>query len=171
MTPQGLAFYAVGAGVLAATALAVTRRDPVHAVLWLVASFLGTALLFAQLGAPMLAAYLVILYAGGILVLFLFVVMMLRGEPARLPGSRRSSPARRAAAVAGPSCLGAVLWFLSRDPGWAEPLTYSLTSPRELGHFLFTRYALCVEVVSVALFVPLAAALLLGREQRRGPAP
>ena len=52
MTLLGVAFYLAGAFVLATTAVAVTRHDPVHAVVWLIASFLGTALLFALLGAP-----------------------------------------------------------------------------------------------------------------------
>ncbi|NTU60697.1 MAG: NADH-ubiquinone/plastoquinone oxidoreductase subunit 6, partial [Deltaproteobacteria bacterium] len=73
MTAAAGAFYALAVLVLAATATAVTRREPLHAVVWLVLSVLATALLFALLGAPLLAALEVIVYAGGILVLFLFV--------------------------------------------------------------------------------------------------
>ncbi len=58
-------------------------------MVWLIASFLGTALLFALLGAPVLAALQVILYAGGILVLFLFVVMTIRPEPRQAPAGTR----------------------------------------------------------------------------------
>ncbi len=73
-------FYVVSALILASTAMAVTRKNPVHAVVYLVISFLGSALLFYILGAPFLAALEVIIYAGAIMVLFLFVVMMLKME-------------------------------------------------------------------------------------------
>ena len=62
------------------TAIAITRRNLVHAVVYLVISFFGTAMLFYLFGAPLLAALEVIIYAGAIMVLFLFVVMMIRIE-------------------------------------------------------------------------------------------
>ena len=68
-------FYILAAVILAATAMAVTRRDPVHAVVYLVGSFFGSAMLFFLLGAPFLAALEVIIYAGAIMILFLFIIM------------------------------------------------------------------------------------------------
>ena len=65
---------------MAATAVAITRRNLVHAVVYLIFSFFGTAMLFYLFGAPLLAALEVIIYAGAIMVLFLFVVMMIRVE-------------------------------------------------------------------------------------------
>ncbi len=81
-------FYLLGAVILGATALAVTRRNVMHAIVYLVLSFFGTALLFYLLGAPFLAALEVIIYAGAIMVLFLFIVMMLEIRPAEQPLGR-----------------------------------------------------------------------------------
>jgi NADH-quinone oxidoreductase subunit J len=82
MTLFGLLFYLIAAVIVASTAMAVTRRNIVHAVIYLIFSFLGTALLFYLFGAPLLAVLEVIIYAGAIMVLFLFVVMMIRVDAA-----------------------------------------------------------------------------------------
>ena len=92
-----LLFYILGAVAVAATAMAVTRRNPVHAVIYLVNSFFALALIFYLLGAPMVAALEVIIYAGAIMVLFLFIIMMLElshGEEAdrRGPGPKQCLP-------------------------------------------------------------------------------
>jgi NADH-quinone oxidoreductase subunit J len=74
---QGLDFYLFGAVTLAGALLMATARNPLHGVLWLVVSFLGLAGLFGGLGAHFLAAIQILVYAGAILVLFLFVIMLL----------------------------------------------------------------------------------------------
>jgi len=78
---EGLGFYGFGALALVGALLMVTSRNPLHGVLWLVVSFLGFAGLFGGLGAPFLAAIQILVYAGAILVLFLFVVMLLHQRP------------------------------------------------------------------------------------------
>jgi NADH-quinone oxidoreductase subunit J len=78
---EGLGFYAFGALALLGALLMVTSRNPLHGVLWLVVSFLGLSGLFGALGADFLAAVQVLVYAGAILVLFLFVVMLLHLRP------------------------------------------------------------------------------------------
>jgi NADH-quinone oxidoreductase subunit J len=167
MTVAGAAFYALAVLVLAATGVAVTRREPMHAVAWLVISVLGTALLFALLGAPLLAALEVVVYAGGILVLFLFVILMLKGEPVRhrtaglLASARRSLPALGFAALL---LLAGTL--VAADLGATAGLPLLQVSPREFGAFLFSRYALAVEIASTLLFVALVGALYLGRGSR-----
>src|SRR4030043_210734 len=80
MTFFQVVFYLLAGVVLAATVLAITRRVVVHAVVYLVISFLALAPLFYLLGAPFLALLEVIIYAGAIMVLFLFIVMMLPRE-------------------------------------------------------------------------------------------
>ena len=77
MNLYGIIFYLLAAVILVSTALAVTRRNLMHAIVYLVLSFFGTALLFYLLGAPFLAVLEVIIYAGAIMVLFLFIVMMI----------------------------------------------------------------------------------------------
>ncbi len=78
-------FYILGFILLAATLMCITRRNPVHAVVYLVAGFFALALMFYLLGAPLVAAWEVIVYAGAIMVLFLFIIMMLGLAPQEVP--------------------------------------------------------------------------------------
>ena len=89
MTLYALVFYALGLIILAATGLAITSRNVMHAIVYLVVSFFGMAPLFYLLGAPMLALLEIIIYAGAIMVLFIFIVMMLKIEPAEQPAAYR----------------------------------------------------------------------------------
>ena len=85
MNLYAIIFYILAAVILVSTALAVTRRNLMHAIVYLVLSFFGTALLFYLLGAPFLAGLEVIIYAGAIMVLFLFIVMMLEVRASEEP--------------------------------------------------------------------------------------
>ena len=78
MTIYSIIFYILAIVILVTTALAITRRDLVHAVVYLIFSFFGSAMLFYLFGAPFLAVLEVIIYAGAIMVLFLFIVIMLK---------------------------------------------------------------------------------------------
>ena len=80
MSLYGILFYLLAILLIVSTAMAVSRTRLVHAVVYLVVSFLSTALLFYLLGAPFIAALEVIIYAGAIMVMFLFMIMTLRME-------------------------------------------------------------------------------------------
>ncbi len=119
MNLYAVIFYLLAFIILASTALAVTRRNLMHAIVYLVLSFFGTALLFYLLGAPFLAVLEVIIYAGAIMVLFLFIVMMLEIKP---PETARGAYLRQwlPAAVLGVLCLAAacvlILFKSGREP-------------------------------------------------------
>jgi len=166
MTLYGIIFYFLAAVILVATGLAITRRNPVHAVVCLVISFFGTAMLFYLLGAPLLAALEVIIYAGAIMVLFLFVIMMLRVETSGDHGFqiRRWAPAM----LLGLLFLMVFTLLVFRDPGSRVILETAVAVPREFGRFLFQRYWLSVEVISLLLLVALVAAIQIGRGKRQG---
>ncbi len=164
MNLYGIIFYILAFIILASTALAVTRRNLMHAIVYLVFSFFATALLFYLLGAPFLAVLEVIIYAGAIMVLFLFIVMMLEIRPAAEPvGSyvRRWLPA----AVLGALSLAASTVLLVFRPGQPPALPLSGAAPLEFGRFLFQRYWFSVEIVSFLLFVALVGALYLGKRE------
>jgi NADH-quinone oxidoreductase subunit J len=164
MNPYALIFYTLAALVLTATSLAVTRRHLMHAVVYLVLSFFGTAQLLYLLGAPFLAVLEVIIYAGGIMVLFLFIVMMLEIRPSEEPLSaylRRWAPA----AVLGGVCLAVAGVLITGQPGSGAALPLSAAAPLEFGRFLYQQYWLAVEIVSLLLFVALVGALYLGRRE------
>jgi len=155
-------FYILGAVTVVSTALAITRTETVHAVIYLVVSFFGTALIFYMLGAPLVAALEVIVYAGAIMVLFLFIVMMLdMGMGIR--------PKRSYLRVWGPpiglSLVIAVCAGVLFSRQWKDYLIADagFISPRTFGYALYTEHMLAVEVVSLLLLFALAGALYLGR--------
>jgi NADH-quinone oxidoreductase subunit J len=157
-------FYMIAAVTLTATAMAVTRRHLIHAVIYLVASFFGTAMLFYLFGAPILAALEIIIYAGAIMVLFLFIIMMLRSERT----GEHFFPLRQwlpAALMAGVYlAVGGILVGSDVDSGTL--LTTAVASPRAFGRFLFERHLLSIEIVSLLLLVALVGALYLGKSAK-----
>jgi NADH-quinone oxidoreductase subunit J len=87
--PMTVVFYTAGAVAIASTVMAITRLDAVHALLYLIVSLLAVALTFFTRGAPFIAALEIIIYAGAIMVLFVFVVMMLNLGPAAIAQERQ----------------------------------------------------------------------------------
>jgi len=164
MNLYAVIFYLLAFIILASTALAVTRRNLMHAIVYLVLSFFGTALLFYLLGAPFLAVLEVIIYAGAIMVLFLFIVMMLEIKP---PETARGAYLRQwlPAAVLGVLCLAAACVLILFKSGRGQALPLSAASPLEFGRFLFQKYWFSVEIVSFLLFAALVGALYLGRRE------
>lgn len=157
-------FYVLAAIILVATALAITRSNLIHAVVYLTISFFGTALLFYQLGAPFLAALEVIIYAGAIMVLFLFIIMMLEVGPARKSAwtyLRQWLPALLMAAVS----LAITVALILTGPAREFLLRPAMATPLEFGRFLFQRYWFAVEIASFLLLVALVGALYLGRRE------
>jgi NADH-quinone oxidoreductase subunit J len=163
MTVLSLLFYLLALLIVASTGIAVTRRNLAHAVVYLVISFFGTAMLFYLLGAPLLAALEVIIYAGAIMILFLFIVMMIRLEKIEGPlfPRRQMVPAL----VAAGAYLGAgILLVAYGDPAGNGWLAGASASPAEFGRFLFDRHWLSTEIASLLLLVALIGALHIGRE-------
>ncbi len=164
MTGAGLIFYLLGIITVLATALAVTRTSLVHAVVYLVISFFSTALLFYLLGAPFLGALEVIIYAGAIMVLFLFIIMTMRRELVRELMAEGLGAWLPAMVMAALSAAAAVLMII-QGPGHAWALAPAMASPLAFGRFLFEKYWLPVEIASFLLFVALVGALYLGRRE------
>ena len=166
MNVYALMFYATAVLITAAAVLAITRSQAVHSVLFLVISFLGSAMLFYLLGSPFLAALQVIIYAGAIMVLFLFVVMMLKADHGEEDGFRWRFWI--------PGLLVGFLFFAAfcvavfSDPSGPVPLNLAMVTPKELGRFVFEQYWLSVEIISLLLLLGLLAAIHLGKERDRG---
>ncbi len=167
VTLYGAIFYLLGIVILMATGLAVTRRQPVHAVLYLVVAFLGTAALFFLLGAPLLAAFVVIIYAGAIMVLVLFVIMLLQRSPREFRLLSEWGPA----ALLGIIFLAVAAAMIFKDPGSRVILQGAVAQPRDFGRFLFDRYWLAIEIVSILFLVALVAILHLGKNPSPHPSP
>jgi NADH-quinone oxidoreductase subunit J len=166
MTLHAFLFYLVGLLVLGTTAVAVTRQHMVHAVLYLVVSFFGSAVLFYLLGAPLLAVLEIIIYAGAIMILFLFIVMMLRVEEPQgglLPHGRWLP-----AAGIGGVYLAVVALAAVSEPDGGAPLMTAVATPRAFGSYVFTHHWLAIEIVSLLLLVILFGILHLGKGENRG---
>ena len=162
MNIYAIIFYLLGVTIVAATTMAITRRNVMHAIVYLVLSFIGTSLLFYLLGAPFLAVLEVVIYAGAIMVLFLFIVMMLEVKPKDRtlgPFLRQWVPALVLSGIS----LIVMTVFLLLTAGGRGPLPLVTASPLEFGRFLFQKYWLGVEIASFLLFVALVGALYLGR--------
>ena len=164
MTLATAVFYLLGIIILTATGLAVTRRQPVHAVLYLIVAFLATAALFFLLGAPLLAAFMVIIYAGAIMVLVLFVIMLFQRSPHEIGLVPQWGPATLLGAV----FLAVAVIMVFKDPGSGIVLKGAVAQPRDFGRFLFDRYWLAVEIVSILFLVALVAIIQLGKKKEAG---
>jgi NADH-quinone oxidoreductase subunit J len=165
MTLHGFIFYALAFILIVSTALAVSRRRLVHAVVYLIISFFATALLFYLLGAPFIAALEVIVYAGAIMVMFLFMIMTLSMEERRPKTSTPIRPWVVPIVLAGIS-LVLLVSLLVVGSGHGVPLEPAMASPLEFGAYIFREYWFAVEVASFLLFVALVGALYLGREDK-----
>ncbi len=158
-------YYVSGVVAVIATVLVITEVHPVHALLYLIVSLLAVALTFYALGAPFIAALEVIIYAGAIVVLFLFMIMMLTLGPGAVEQENRWVSPR---AWVGPAILVVVLFlelayvFLTRGEG---PTGVQVVGPAEVGRALFGPYALGVELASLLLLVGLVGAYHLGRRE------
>ncbi|MBT1073759.1 NADH-quinone oxidoreductase subunit J family protein [Geobacter grbiciae] len=156
-------FYILAVVTVTGTAFAITEKHAVHAIVYLVTSFFALAVIFFLLGAPVVAIFEVIIYAGAIMVLFLFVIMMLdlgHPERARLPGIREWWPALALGAVTLASALALVV---SRAP--AVPAPGKAIGVKEFALALFGKYGVAVEVISMQLLFALVGALYLARKR------
>ncbi len=162
-------FYIFSFTALAATLLCIVQRNPVHAVIYLVNGLFALALLFYLLGAPLVAAWEVIIYAGAIMVLFLFIIMMLEldpGEPRQGPGWRIWGPVL---ALSGALLIGTVLLF-AFDPHSATAVPAYYASPRTFGAALFRDYPLAVQIIGFMLLYAAVGAYYVGRKASTGRA-
>ncbi len=156
-------FYTAAAVAIVATVLALTRANAVHGLLYLVVSLLAVALIFFVAGAPFVAALEVVIYAGAIIVMFLFVVMLVS------LGSKAIEEERRflgASTWLGPAALASVLLveLVVVLRSLAVPLAYtSEIGPARVGATLYGPYLIAVELASLLLLSALIGAVHLGR--------
>jgi NADH-quinone oxidoreductase subunit J len=148
-----------------ASLLVVTRSNAVHALLYLIVSLLGAAVVFSTLGAPFAAALEIILYAGAIMVLFVFVLMMLdlRGGAIARERSWLQAGSWRGPAVLAAVLLGELLWTL-QVPASAGGRQVGAV---EVGTTLYGPYVVGVELAGFLLLGALVGAFHIGRRERR----
>ena len=154
-------FYAAAAVAVISTVLVITRSNAVHALLYLVVSFLAAAVMFFTLGAPLAAALEVIIYAGAVVVLFVFVVMMANLQA----GRTRPNPWTSLRTWAGPAALSLVLLgelLVVVAARGRHVLAPGAVAPKAVGISLFSTYVLGVELAAILLLAAVVGAFHLG---------
>lgn len=160
-----LTFYTAAVVAVATTLRVITHSHPVHALLYLIASLLAVAVVFFTLGAPFAAVLEVIVYAGAIVVLFVFVVMMLGVDDSTVAQERQWL---HPAGWIGPGVAAAILLVAMLYALWGGLGTGGVSGQvlgaKEVGMALFGPYLLLVELASFLLLAALVIAAHVGRD-------
>jgi NADH-quinone oxidoreductase subunit J len=171
---DAIAFYTLAAFILGFGVLVITTRNTVHSILFLVANFLFVAALYALLGAEFLAVIQILVYAGGIVVLYLFVVMLvnLKRPPETHQDSRRRSKLGLAMAGAVLAELVAIGFYSYSSTTAALPLGGApseaigfMGNTERVGMALYTEYLIPFELASMLLLVAMIGAIVLAKRE------
>lgn len=162
-----LLFYISSFVAVLATLMVITRHQPIHALLYLVVSFMAVSMIFLSLGAPFIAALEVILYAGAIVVLLIFVVMMLNlGKET----AKQEKQWLRPKVWAGPSILAFILLAeLGTLLFNASPSTMNITvvDARQVSLSLYREYIIAVELAGFLLMAGIVGAAHIGKHSKK----
>ncbi len=159
-----IAFGFLGVVVVASGIAMLLSRNAVYAALFLVLNFVTVAVLYLILGAPFISLVQITVYAGSIMVLFLFVIMLLGAD--KMPAGEPLRFQRGLALLLGGvfvAELVAFLVFRSELTGLVNPIPADQASPAAIGNMLFTKYALPFELTGFVLLVATVGAILLTR--------
>jgi NADH-quinone oxidoreductase subunit J len=159
-------FYIASGFAISATLMVVTRKNAVHALLYLIASLLAVSVIFFILGSPFMAALEVMIYAGAIMVLFVFVIMMLNMGA---ESAKKENELLKPRMWIGPSIIviglfAEVIYMLIYRKG--TPMTQGDVPPEAVGKLLFTRYILVVELAAFLLLSGVIGAYHLGQKEK-----
>ena len=166
-TGEGIVFLLLSIGIVAMALFCMTRRNPVTAVMSLVATFFGLAAIYAMLSAHFLAVLQVLVYAGAIMVLFIFVVMILNREESTLI-SLRGLPTRVLGVAAG---LYLLLVFaritIPSSVAAPSPIPETFGTVASIGEVLFREFTFPFEAISVLLLVAVVGGVTISRSHRK----
>ena len=167
---EAIAFYTLAAFILGFAVLVVSTKDTVHSVLFLVLDFLFVASLYVLLGAPFLAVIQVLVYAGGIVVLYLFVVMLVN---LKRPPEAHQDPHRRSKLGFGLSAAVLLELVVIGVYQTVGPVTATVPAPampvtgntEQVGWLLYTSYLIPFEIASMLLLVAMIGAIVLAKRE------
>jgi len=166
---EAVAFYVLSAFILGFAVLVVSAKNTVHSVLFLVLNFLFVAALYVLLGAEFVAVIQVLVYAGGIVVLYLFVVMLVN---LKRPPEAHHDPHRRTRLGFGLAAavlveLGAIAAYGAVTPTVpiAAPVGPMTGNTEQVGWLLYTSYLIPFEIASMLLLVAMIGAIVLAKRE------
>lgn len=160
-------FYIAALLAIISTFMVITRKNAVHALLYLIVSFLAISVVFFLLGAPFIAALEVIVYAGAIMVLFVFVMMMLnRGDSREGIFGDISAFKKWIGPVVIALILTGEMIYLFFHQGFQDMIRQEIP-PAELGKVMFTQYALIVDLAGFILAAGIIGAYHLAEKEKR----
>jgi NADH-quinone oxidoreductase subunit J len=166
---EAIAFYIISAFILVFAVLVISTKDTVHSVLFLVADFLFVAAIYVLLGAQFLAAIQILVYAGGIVVLYLFVVMLVN---LKRPPEAHEDPSRRtklgfalSVAVLVELAIVTFYGYVRPSPALAAQTLPVTGNTEEVGWLLYTSYLIPFEVASMLLLVAMIGAIVLAKRE------
>ena len=165
-SPELAGFYALAAVAIFASLRVVTLANPVHAILSMIVSLLAISGIFFVLGAPFAGALEVVVYAGAIMVLFVFVIMMLNLGMSNDEREERWLDAKTWAVPTGLTIIIAVVLYamIGLNHNEAAMIGGTTISAKAVGTALFTKYIMLIEVAALLLLAALVAAYHLGKE-------
>ena len=160
-------FYIAGVLAIISTVMVIATKVAVHALLYLIVSLLSISVIFYILGAPFIAALEVIIYAGAIMVLFVFVIMMLEIDTSE---SNKKFDFIKPKVWIGPSIIALILLaemlYMLLGNG-NHPMPNQSLSPEIVGKLMFTKYALVVDLAGFLLTAGIVGAYHLGQKERK----
>lgn len=159
-------FYIAATIAIISTIMAISGRNAIHALLFLILSLLAISVIFYMLDAPFIAALEVIIYAGAIMVLFIFVTMMLNIGLERKMEKRWLNP--RMWIV--PAILATILLIdliLALKNMEMQPIDKQIVMPKQVGVSLFSTYLLAVEIAAILLMAGVIGAYHLGSQKKK----
>jgi len=166
-TAEGIVFFLLSIGIVAMALFCMTRRNPVTAVMSLVATFFGLAAIYAMLSAHFLAVLQVLVYAGAIMVLFIFVVMILNREESTLI-SLRGLPTRLLGVAAGVYLLLVFIRItIPSTVAGPAPIPETFGTVASIGDVLFREFMFPFEAISVLLLVAVVGGVTISRSHRK----
>ena len=173
--PETITFYLFAALAVGASVLVIGQRNPMYSVLLLIASFGALSGLYILLDAPFVAVAQIIIYAGAIMVLFLFVVMLLNAPKEDAADWDRTHPLRQRGVARWGTLLVALLivqlasaLMAVREydtPVGAQSAATSVNSVADLGRSIFTRHTFAFEATSILILVAMVGAVVLARRE------
>lgn len=159
-------FYIAAAVALVSSLMAITSRNAIHALLYLIISLLSISVVFYIIGAPLIAALEVIVYAGAIMVLFIFVVMMLNIGLEEETEKKWLTPKMWILPVLLSSILLGILFYVLKEFRY-ENTSAMIIGPKQVGISLFTTYLIGVEIAAILLLAGIVGAYHLGKQKKK----